>query len=120
MGTTSREVRELLAARFAVANALESGVPLTGPIDGVSSSYLNFGKDEPALRAELNAEMALYTAIEVDLERVREVFTRIHPRALPDLVEPFGLKVVERRTGIPSGGGDSGDLSRHRRSPDHR
>lgn len=107
MGTSTIEVREVLAARVAVANALESGVPLTEPIDGVSSTYLNFGKDEPALRVEINAEMGLYDDIEVDLERVREVFTRTHPRALPGLVEPFGLKIVERRTGVPSvSGGD--------------
>ena len=106
MGTTSSEARDLLAARFAVADALETGVPLTGPANGVSSSYLNFGKDEPALRAEINAEMAFYSGIEVDLERAREVFTRSHPRALPDLVEAFGVKIVERRTGVPSGGGE--------------
>jgi len=105
MGTTSSEVREVLAARFATADALENGVPLTIPLDSVSPAYLNFGKDEPALRAELNAEMTRYTAIQVDLERVREVFTRSHPRALPDLLEPFGVKVDERRTGVPSVGG---------------
>lgn len=105
MGTSSREVRQLLAARIAVANALEAGLPLAAPIDGVSASYLQFGKDEAALRTELNSEMALYTSIEVDLERVRDVFSRVHPRALPDLTEPFGLKVSERRTGTPSGGG---------------
>ena len=105
MGTTSSEVREVLATRFAIADALESGVPLTTPLDSLSPTYLNFGKDEPALRAELNPEMALYTAIEVNLERVRELFTRSHPRALPDLIEPFGVKVDERRTGVPSVGG---------------
>jgi len=107
MGTSSSEVREVLGTRLAIADALESGVPLTAPIEAVSSTYLNFGKDEPALRAELNAEMALYTAIDVDLERTREIFTRTHPRALPDLIEPLGLKLDERRTGVPTvGGGD--------------
>jgi hypothetical protein len=106
MGTTNFEVREILAARFAISTALESGVPLTQPLDGISSTYLNFGKDEPALRAEVNTEMTLYSGIEVDLERVREIFTRTHPRALPDLVTPFGVKLAERRTGTPSVGGD--------------
>jgi len=107
MGTTSSEVREVLATRFAIADVLERGVSLTTPLDSLSPTYLNFGKDEPALRAELNAEMTRYTAIEVDLERVRELFTRSHPRALPDLIEPFGVKVDERRTGVSfPGGGD--------------
>jgi hypothetical protein len=80
---------------------------LTSPIDGVSSSYLNFGKDEGALRSEVNTEMGLYSAIEVEFERARDVFTQIHPRALTDLVEPFGLKISERRSGVPNpGGGD--------------
>ena len=105
MGTSTTKVREVLAARVAVAKALEAGVALTWPIDGVSSTYLNFGKDEPALRAEINAEIGEYDDIEVDLERVREVFTRTHPRALPSLVEPFGVKLVERRTGVPTSGG---------------
>ena len=106
MATSSSDVRDLLAARFAIADALESGVPLTEPIDGVSTSYLDFGKDEPTLRAEINAEIAHYAVIDVDLERANEAFTRTHPRTLPDLVEPFGIKLVERRTGIPSSGGD--------------
>jgi len=105
MGTSTAEVRQVLAARVAVADALESGVALSGPVDGVSSTFLNFGKDEPALRAEINAEFGEYDDIEVDLERVREVFTRTHPHALPGLVEPFGLKLVERRTGVPTAGG---------------
>ena len=67
MGTTSTDVREILALRSAVADAIESGAPLTGPIEGVSSSFLNFGKDELALRAELNAEMARYTDIAIEL-----------------------------------------------------
>ncbi|MEJ2582716.1 MAG: hypothetical protein P8127_13935, partial [Acidobacteriota bacterium] len=102
MGTSSFEVRQVLAARIAVADALEAGVPLTAPVAGVTAGYLNYGKDELALRAELNAELASYSGIEVDLERIRDVFTRVHPRALPDLVEPFGMRLVERRTGTPT------------------
>jgi hypothetical protein len=104
MATTTTDVRGILAARLAIADALETGVAVATPLEGVSSTYLNFGKDEPALRAEINAEIGLFNAIEVDLERAREIFTRTHPRALPDLTEPFGLKIVERRTGVPSVG----------------
>ncbi|MCU0305844.1 MAG: hypothetical protein MUC56_17465 [Thermoanaerobaculales bacterium] len=105
MGTTTFEVRQVLAARLAIATALEAGAPLTGPIPGVSPTFLNFGKTEPMLRAEVDAEIAGYTGITVDLERVREVYTRVHPRALPDIVQPFGLRLGERRTGTPTGGG---------------
>jgi hypothetical protein len=106
MGTSSSEAREALRTRLAIAEALELGVPLTAPPDAVSSTYLHFGKDEPAVHAELNAEMARFSAIAVDLERARDVTTRSHPRTLPDLLKPLGLKIDERRTGVPSGGGD--------------
>jgi hypothetical protein len=105
MGASSDEIGQVLAARIAVADALEAGGPLTAPVAGVSAAYLNFGKDEPALRAELNAELASYSGIQVDLERVSQVSTRVHPRALPDLVEPLGMRLVERRTGTPSADG---------------
>lgn len=101
MGTTSAEAHEVLAARISVADALEAGVPLSAPPAGVSPTYLNFGLDEPALRAALNDEMARYDPIQVDLERVRRISTRVHPRALPDLVEAYGVKLAERRTGTP-------------------
>jgi hypothetical protein len=104
-GTTSADVHELLKGRVEIADALEAGVPLTAPLDAVSPTFLNFGKDEPTLRAELNDDMARFTAIHVDLERAREVATTVHPRALPDIVGPFGFKIDERRTGTPSGGG---------------
>ncbi|MEZ5312675.1 MAG: hypothetical protein R2862_02980 [Thermoanaerobaculia bacterium] len=102
MGTTSGDAREVLAARISVADALEAGVPLTAPPEGVSAGFLYFGKDEPDLRAELNDEMSRYAAIAVDLARVQQIFTFVHPRALPDLVTDFGLRVAERRTGTPT------------------
>lgn len=106
MGTSSSDVREILEGRVEIADALESGVPLMAPPNGVSSTFLNFGKDEPTLRAELNTEMGGYSSINIDLERARYFRTTVHPRALPDLVESFGFTIDEQRTGIPSGGGD--------------
>ena len=103
MGTSGTAVRELLAGRAAIADGLESGVPFAVPLPGVSPAFLNFGRDEPGLRAELNDEVLRYTAIEVELGRCRELATTVHPRALPDLVRPFGLKVDEHRSGLPAG-----------------
>ncbi len=101
MGTSTAEIRAVLGARLALAEALEAGAPLPLPLPGVSAGYLAFGKTEPALRAELAAELASYGAIAVELERLRDVFTRVHPRALPGLVAPVGLSVDERRSGVP-------------------
>ncbi len=100
MGTTSAEARAVLGARLEIAAAIEGGAPLPAPLPGLANSYLHFGKDEPDLRSELDAELAPYTGIEVTLERARDLFTRAHPRALADIVEPLGLKIEERRAGI--------------------
>ncbi len=105
MGTTSPAAREALSARVEIAAALENGTALTEPLDGVAPSFLNFGKDEPALRAELNAEMSLYNGIEVDLRRARQLKTSSHPRTLADLLQPAGMTVDEIRSGIPVSGG---------------
>ncbi len=101
MTTTSRAAREILGARVSIAAALEAGVPLTQTLNAVSPGYLNFGKDEPALRAELNDEMSRYTDIEVELRRAREIRTGTHPRTLPDLIRPMGLTIGEIRSGVP-------------------
>lgn len=105
MGTTSSAGRQALSARVEIAEALENGIPLSGPLDGVSSTFLNFGKDEPALRAELNTEMSLYTAIQVDLRRARELRTSSRPRTLADFLQPTGMTIEEIRSGIPVSGG---------------
>ena len=105
MQATSRAARQAMSARVEIAEVLQDGIPLTGPLDGVSSTFLNFGKDEPALRAELNTEMALYTAIQVDLGRARELRTSSHPRTLPDFLRPSGMTIDEIRSGIPVSGG---------------
>ena len=105
MRTTSRAVREILAGRVSIAAALEAGAPLTAPLDAVSAVFLNFGKDEPTLRAELNDEMSRYSAIEVELRRAREIRTGTHPRTLPDLIRPVGMTIDEIRSGVPSAEG---------------
>jgi hypothetical protein len=105
MGTTSSDAHDLLALRASVAEALESGVPISSPIPAVSPDYLNFGKNEAGLRDELNAEIAAYEDIQVDLERARDVFTQVHPRTFPGLLVPVGVTLDERRTGTPLGGG---------------
>jgi len=105
MGTTSRAARQAMSARVEIAEALEGGSPLTAPLDGVSATFLNFGKDEPALRAELNSEMSLYTAIQVDLRRARELRTSSHPRTLADFLQPTGMTIDETRSGFPVSGG---------------
>ncbi len=105
MRTSSRAAREVLNARSTIATALEAGVPLTGPLSAFSSGYLHFGKDEPALRAELNAEMMAFTGIEVDMHRTRELHTATHARTLDALLQPFGLKLDDIRSGIPGAGG---------------
>ncbi len=104
MGTTSRAAREVLEARVEIADVLEAGIPLTAPLDGISPTFLNFGKDEPALRAKLNTEMSRYSAIEVDLGRLRELATTSHPRTLPDFLRPPTATIDEIRTGAPVGG----------------
>ncbi|NHZ72843.1 MAG: hypothetical protein GWP16_00010 [Nitrospirae bacterium] len=105
MGTSSRAAREALNGRTEIAEALEGGIPLTEPLAGLSPIFLNFGKIEPALRAELNAEMSLYNGIEVDLRRARELRTSSHPRTFADLLQPFGMTIDEIRSGIPMSGG---------------
>ena len=105
MGTTSRAAREALAGRIEIADALEDGIPLTEPLAGLSPTFLNFGKDEPALRAELNSEMSHYNGIEVDLRRARELRTSSHPRTFADLLQPIGMTIDEIRSGIPMSGG---------------
>jgi len=105
MGTSAAAARELLAARASIAEGLESGVPFAVPLPGVSPTFLNFGRDEPGLRAELNDEMTRFSAIEVDFGRFRELATTEHARTLPDLLRPFGLKLDEHRSGLSAGGG---------------
>lgn len=104
MGTSTAELRALLAPRFALSAALEAGAPLPTPLPGLSPSYLHFGKDEAALRAELADDQSRYGSIRVELTRVRDVFTRVHPRALPNLIQPFGAWLAERRSGVPQPG----------------
>lgn len=103
MSTSSSDVHAALAARVEVAEALERGVALTGPLDGVSATFLNFGKNETALRAGLNNEITKYSSIEVDLQRARVIRTGTHPRTLPDLLRPQAIKLDEIRSGIPGG-----------------
>ena len=105
MGTTSRAAREALAGRIEIADALEDDVPLTAPLDGVSPTFLNFGKDESALRAELNTEMSLYNGIVVVLRRARELGTSTHPRTFDGLLRPIGMTIDDIRIGVPTGGG---------------
>jgi len=105
MGTTSQAAREALGGRVEIADALEDAIPLTEPLAGLSPTFLNFGKDEPALRAELNSEMSLYNGIEVDLRRARELRTSSHPRTFADLLQPIGMTIDEIRSGIPTTGG---------------
>ena len=105
MTTSSRAARELLAARGAIATLLENDATISSPLTPLAPGFLHFGKDEPAIRAELNSEIARYDDIDVELERFRGVRTGLHPRTFPALVEPFGFEVEERRTGIPVAGG---------------
>jgi hypothetical protein len=105
VATTSTAAHDLLAGRAAIADALEAGAPLPAPLPGVAASYLQFGKDEPALRLDLEAEATAYGGIEVELRRARSLGTEVQPRALPALVEPFGWTVDELRSGVPVGGG---------------
>ena len=105
MGTTSRAALEALSNRVEIAAVLELGSPLRSPLSGVSPTFLNFGKDEPTLRAELNAEMSRYSEIEVDLRRARDLTTRAHPRTFGDLMRTFGMTVDEIRSGVPVSSG---------------
>jgi hypothetical protein len=106
MGTTSSDVRDVLELRVSVADALEDGVEILSPLPAVSPGYLNFGRDEAALRDQLNTDIANFQDIQVDLERARDIFTRVHPRTFPGLLLAIGLTIDERRTGTPTGGID--------------
>ncbi len=103
MGTSSSAVREALDGRVEVAEALEAGIALTEPLDGVSAAFLNFGKNEMVLRADLNREMLKFSSIKVGLQRTQAIRTSRHPRTLPDLLRPLGIKIGETRSGIPEG-----------------
>jgi hypothetical protein len=105
MATTSAAAHDLMAGRAEIADRLEAGAPIPDPLAGFAPGYLHFGKDEPEIRAELEAEMALYSDIQVDLGRARDLATEVQARTLPDLVRPFGWTIDERRRGVPAGGG---------------
>jgi len=105
MGTSSVAAREALAGRAAIADLVETDTPLVTLEPALAAGYLNFGKDEPTLRAELNAEISAWDNIEVVLSRPRSLYTAQNARTLPDLVQPFGWAVDELRRGVPAGGG---------------
>lgn len=105
MGTSSAAARDALAGRASIADLLEADIPISEPLAALAPGYLDFGKDEPALRGELNAEISAYDDIEVELSRPRELVTVTHPRTLPDFVRPMGWTVDERRSGVPVAGG---------------
>ncbi len=105
MATTSRAARDALAGRVEIADRLEADVPIPAPLDAFADGYLSFGKDEPAIRAELGAEIAAYDDLEVELVRARSLATATHPRTLPDLIRPYGWTIDERRSGVPLAAG---------------
>ncbi|MGE0641010.1 MAG: hypothetical protein AB7P46_12135, partial [Thermoanaerobaculia bacterium] len=105
MATTSTAARELLAGRTAIAESMEAGAPLPVPLPGLAPGFLQFGRDEPALRAELESELLGYSDIRVDLGRARGLATETQPRTYLDLVQPLGWAIDERRSGVPVGGG---------------
>lgn len=105
MTTSSRAAHDALAGRAALADALESGPPLPAPLPGVAPGFLHLGKDEPALRAELDAELAAHDAVEIELSRARGLATGTLPRTLPELALPLGWVVDERRSGVPVASG---------------
>ena len=82
------------------------------PLPAVSPTYLHFGKDESTLRSELNAEMAAYEAIRVELLRARNPSSYPHTRALQDIVRPAGLEIVAtvmQRRAVETGGETGAD-----------
>ena len=105
MATTSAAAHDLMAGRAEIADRLEAGAPIPDPLSGFAPGYLHFGKDEPGVRADLEAETAAYSDIQVDLERARDLATEVQARTYPNLVRPFGWTIDERRRGVPLGGG---------------
>jgi len=116
MATSSSAAHDALAGRAALADALEADLPLPSPLPGVAPGYLHLGKDEAALRAELDGEVAAYDALEIELSRARGLATESLPRTFPGLALPFGWVVDERRTGVPVAAGPPAVTYRDTRS----
>ncbi|MBZ0115192.1 MAG: hypothetical protein K8J08_22240, partial [Thermoanaerobaculia bacterium] len=105
MATTSRAAHDALATRARIAEELEAGAPLPAPLPGVDPAYLQFGMEEPTLRADLEAEISAFTEIQVELSRARSLATEEQVRTFPSLVRPLGWMIDEKRSGRPVGPG---------------
>jgi len=104
-GTTSADTAEILSAIAAVADQLEAGVPFTSPHPSFADAYFHEGTDLAGLFAAFAAEMASWSAIEVDLLDISRIATLEEPDETPIFSRPPGVDFREIRSAVPSGGG---------------
>lgn len=104
-GTRTDDVASVLSTFGQLADDLEAGSSFSAPYAPFHPDYLHKSQVLADRLAELNAQVADYNSIEVDMNRFRNIVTVAEPDVLPQLDQPFGVDFHDRRSGLPVAGG---------------
>ncbi|HEV8582112.1 MAG TPA: hypothetical protein VGX68_23835 [Thermoanaerobaculia bacterium] len=103
--TRNFDVKGIFAALGRLADDLERGAAIPASYLPVSPSYLHFGRTAADLLADLRAEIARYTAIDVAFGGFQGFRTVADPDTFPELAGLPGVDFHDRRRGTPRAGG---------------
>ena len=112
--TQTDHAADVLATFGRLADDLEARISFVTPYAPFSLDYLHMSETLSDRLNELNAQVATYDVIDVDLGRFRNIHTIDEPDVLPDMASLFKVDFHDRRTGT------SGDVLEVYRDVDSR